>query len=426
MEEAYYQKYCELAEEYGTPKLYDIYGTASYYGRSYLGGVCMVNFLDFNGDGTEDLFVVYANGQTNKAITDNSVLEIYDFPARDSYEIEIWTYADGQLVSLLHEPAVSIHDTSSYSYSDPAALVTQIFQLFITVFENADGAPVLQIYNYDERVNIYEYENIYFSAGDIVRDKLTYEAPVFTRNGAETTWEIWSDNVAGYDKILLAGLLADSWFGNSRMLLEGYGIDYDYTLVQTEKAVRSLRGDSVSTPPLAKWLIAEGNYISLYMQELYRANIFFCDWESGEDNTESEKFFTDHHYALYDMDNDGAPELILYEGSIGAGTHYHFYKIIDGEAVFCDSYGRTTLYGNHEGGLIAYYGRMDSYFIDKIILENTAIRTEPIADGSINDPENEGYPTLDEFGYVNYEYLPFCPKMLALAFYTYGQELNRY
>ena len=62
LEEAYYYKYSELAEKYGTHALYDVkYGPYDYSGRNYLYGVCIVNLIDFNGDGVQDLFVIYSN-----------------------------------------------------------------------------------------------------------------------------------------------------------------------------------------------------------------------------------------------------------------------------------------------------------------------------------------------------------------------------
>jgi len=53
---AYYQKYSELVARYGKTELVDnIVGM----GGSYLKGVCVVDLMDFNGDGTPDLFMVF-------------------------------------------------------------------------------------------------------------------------------------------------------------------------------------------------------------------------------------------------------------------------------------------------------------------------------------------------------------------------------
>lgn len=412
MEEAYYKKYVELAEKYGTHMLCDV--RYNFCGHSYLNGVCVVNFMDFNGDGIPDLFVVYSNGQMSRIVIDGPELEIYDFPAKDSYEIEIWTYVDGELIQLFHEPNVSVHDSSTYSYHNPDELVILNCQYSVTVFENGTRFPVIQISNYDERDNICEYNNIYFSEGKIVRDKLTKNGSDFLLNDFEIPWSVWSENVAGYDKILLSALIAKSWFGFSTYLLEVYGIGNDYTLYQTGRVIRNL-SEHRETPKVTNWFIAEGEYISLYLKELYRSNMISCELE------ESEKVFFDHHYNLYDIDQNGIPELILFEGSSGAGMHYHFYTIVNGEIVYCGLYGRTDLYADGEGGLIAYLGRMGGYHIDKITLNGTTIETEFIAGYYIGDAEE--YPELDEFGYENYKYLPFCPPALPVSIYTYNQNI---
>jgi len=413
MEEAYYHKYLELAEEYGTHILYD--AKRDYSGHSYLNGVCIVDFMDFNGDGIQDLFVVYSNGQMNKIVIDNADLEIFNFPAKDAYEIEIWTYKDGELKQILHESRVSVNDSSSYSYRNPDELVVLDCQFSITVFENGAGLPVLQIFNYDERDDVCEYSNIYFSEGEVVRDKLTKRSQVFLINGSEITWSIWSENVAGYDKILLSALLAESWFGLSTYLLEAYGIDYNYTLFQTGRVIRFL-SESSETPKILSWFIAEEEYISLYLRELYNSNMLLCEWE------DSHKVYFDHHYNLYDIDQNGVPEFILYEGSSGAGTHFHFYTIIDGEIIYCGDYGRTSLHVNDEGGLIAYHGRMGGYHIDLLTLEEGVIETTFIA-GNFQEEIVEEYPELDELGYENYRYLPFCPPEIPLVLYIYNQNL---
>ena len=106
-EEAYYAKYCELAEQYGTAALYDIQDAQSspYYhtGRSYLGGVCVVSQLDFDSDGGLDLFVVYCNG-TLEWLENSKGSGL--FPTRDSYSFEVWTYVDFGLELLLREQSV--------------------------------------------------------------------------------------------------------------------------------------------------------------------------------------------------------------------------------------------------------------------------------------------------------------------------------
>ena len=418
IEEAYYQKYIELADKYGTHILYDAkLDNSDYYGYSYLSGVCIVDLMDFNGDGIQDLFVVYSNGQMDRVFIDNSKYEVFDFPTKEAYEIEIWTYIGGTLNKILHEPRVSVYDSSSYSHYYPDDLINLNCRYSVAVFENRSGLPVIQILDYDERDNTCEYSNIYFSEGKIVKDKLRKTDYVFMKNGSEIPWSEWSENVAGYDKILLSAHIAESYFGLSAYLQEYCGIDQVNALIQTYKVVRNLSG-SYRQSEISSWLVAEGEYISLYLKELYRSNTLLCEWE------ESEKVYFDHYYNLYDIDQNGIPELILYQGSSGAGTHFHFYTVIEGEIVHCGDYKRTVLLSNGEGGLIAYYARMGGYYIEKISLAGTKIKTSLIADGFVTG--EEPYPELDEFEYENYQYLPFCPHSIPMLFYTYNQDLLPY
>ena len=161
---------------------------------------------------------------------------------------------------------------------------------------------------------------------------------------------------------------------------------------------------------MARFDAAESDYMSLYMQELERMN-------------RTEEYMGDHHYALYDMDSNGVPEMILYEGSSGAGTHHHFYTVIDGELVDCGYDGRTNMFVDGNGGVVAYYARMGGYFIEKITLVGDEIVFADIASGQVYEsdiPETNHYPTLEELGYYGYDYLVYCPPALMAGFYADG------
>ncbi|MCK9479468.1 MAG: hypothetical protein M0R40_08220 [Firmicutes bacterium] len=405
-EEAYYHKYTELAEKHGTHTLYDV--RRGYYGRSYLNGVCVVNLMDFNGDGIQDLFVVYSNGQMNNIKSDGLSLEVCDFPTKNTYEIEIWTYNDGELTQLLHEPFVSL--CYIYPNQNFNGFYARCYRIFINVYENTSGSPVVQLY--DESDEGSGYVNIYYSSGKITRDAFLHDGSTFQMNGFEIAENTWDENVAGYNKILLSVFLADS-NSTSNSLLDGYGIDYNCILSQTEQVIRHLSQVDI-TPKLSSFNIAEGEYIPLYLKEILRSNRSPC----FED---SECIFKEHYYALYDIDKNGVPELILYEGSTGAKTHYHFYTIVNGEVIDCGFYGRTNLFVDGDGGLIAYYGRMGGYQIEKITLEATTIKTTFIA-GNHWKSNADKYPELDEIGYINYKGLVFCPPTILSAFYTFNQS----
>lgn len=405
-EEAYYSKYVELAKRYGSYSLCDYYRIKDSYEHSYLNGVCIVNLMDFNRDGIQDLFVVYSNSNMDTTVSDSDVFEVYDFPTRNTYEYEIWTYKEGKLTQILHEPYVSL----CYKYADywPPAF-TEYYSIFMTVYENANGFPVIQIYNESDRAR--NYTNIYYSDGQITRDRLTYNGDSFQMNDSEITEDIWDKNVVGYRKILLCSLLANS-SESSSALLDGYNIDYNNTLRQTDRVLRYLSQHEKDWE-MQSFDITEDEYISLYLQVIGRSNRQY-----HETADKSERTYENHYYILYDLDQNGVPELILYEGSSGAGTHYHFYTIINHEVKECGFYGRTSLHADGKGGLIAYYGRSTSYYIQEIKLIGESIVITDIASGVVLGDAD--FPELNEFGYDNYEYLAFCPPAIPAALYTYN------
>ena len=385
--EAYYERYSNLVLKYGKAKRFEMKAYQDDIGNSYLGGVCVVSLMDFNGDGTKDLFLVYSTGElTGKNYDENKI------PQADTYKIEIWTYLDGRMTPLLYELQVSF----VYSFDT----------CFVTVYENGTGKPVIQLYS--ENNAGYSYQNIYCSDGKLIKDELTYDEETFKMNGVKITEEVWGEGIGGYNKILLCAYLSGI---SCDYLLECYGIDYYSTLKQTQDVVRALRE---SEP--AEFAAAQSQYIPLYLKAIEHSNRISCFPDEGQ-----EVIYKDHAYNFYDMNKDGVPELILYEGSSGAGTHYHFYTVLNGEVVDCGRYGRTNLFADGKGGIIAYHARMSGYWIEKIALEGTAIKITSIADGFIN-AETEAYPELDTFGYKDYKVLAFCPPKVPSVLYTYFME----
>ena len=393
------QQYLELAEQYGTHFLGDYSDT--YRGRSSLGGVCVVNLMDFNGDGAEDLFVVYSNGETERTTVDGYNFEVYNFPTERTYEIEVWTHEDRALKRLLHESGVSF--SPKYQGEWRSGYMRSLYRLYVTVFEDSDGLPVIQLCTESEAGR--EYTNIYCSDGEVVRDtlQLNRKTQQLTLNGAAIDEAEWSARVAGYDKILLSALLADS-SNASAEVFDWYGIDYCDTQRQTNAVTAYL--SRKDRPSMERFDAAESDYMSLYMRELERMN-------------RTEGYADDHLYALYDMNNDGVPEMILYEGSSGAGTHHHFYMVIDGELVDCGYDRRTNMFVDGNGGVVAYYARMGGYFIQKITLVGNEIVFTDIADGFVT-VDSQDYPSLEELGYHGYDYLVYCPPALMFGFYADG------
>ena len=278
------------------------------------------------------------------------------------------------------------------------------YRLFITIYENADGTPVVQLY--DDADGDRKYTNIYYRNGQLTRDSFVSDSSGIKMNGVKVSEELWSQNITGYNKILLCAVLADSSH-SSGDLLKAYGIDYDYTLRQTYNVTLRLSQKDTSSE-MAKFSIVEADYISLYLQQ----------WEKSNRVRGADEFTESHDCALYDMNQDGIPELILYEGSSGAGTHHHFYTITGNTAVDCGEYGRTNLLFNNAGEVIAYHGRMGYYLIDKITLSRGGISITNIAEGETRDP----YPELEEFWYYDYHGLAYCPAAIPLVFYMYSAE----
>ena len=405
MEEAYYYKYCELAGLYGTLVLHDISeNLGGGIGHSYLGGVCVVNQMDFDGDGVLDLFVVYNNGETEQLKHGGSEPEIYNFPTAEAYEYEVWTYEDGKLAPLLHEVSVSAH---MYFPSD----FFTYYQYFITVYENGNGLPVLQTYSADDKSC--KYTNIYYAGSGIIRDTLVFKNDLFYKNGVEITESEWLENAFGYNKILLCSFLADT-DNSAGEVFEYYGIDYDNTLSKTMNVVDYLSQSDEESEPHS-FYVAENEYISLYLKEIFRSNWILYTGEIGF----LYKTNMEHDYNLYDINRDGVPELILSDTSSGAGTHFHFFTIKNGETVDCGLYGRTSLHVDGKGGLIAYYGRMGGYIIDKLTIEDDEIMRTHIGDGQVYGDVQ--YPELEELGYMNYDYQKYCQPAIQYALYVYNQ-----
>ncbi len=392
MLKAYNSKYKELEAKYGAGCITD--KTISKYDSiSYLEGVSVVNFMDFNGDGTEDLFLLYSNGNSGN-------LQNFEIPTKNTYGFEVWTYENGKLVQLLSSDKISetyLYDVGGNYYLD-----------FINIYENANGNPVIQLFEETETSEY--YTNIYYDNGKVVYDEFELKEKVYTqpkvtsevyyKNSDVVTQNEWLEGVAEYDKILLSAVLAAPTSSSESIKI--YGLDYMETLNQTQEIVKYL-GNKSYYPTIPKFHIAEDKYISLYLKQILLANIL-------------EDYADNHYYYLYDMDSDGLDELILYESSEGAGTHTDIYTVVDEKMFYCGNYGRADLLIDGKGGLIGYFTRMNGYTIDKIsLVNNQALNYNLIASGAINS--NQEYPTPEDFGYNDFEPMPTCPPKIAYNLY---------
>ena len=156
----------------------------------YLSGVCIVELIDFTGDGTQDLFIVYSDGQF---ISRNSI------PRAETYKVEVWTVRNGSLERIIKEPAVSSYSDRYNDYWNPDCC-------FVTVYGNSAGLPGLQVYK--ESDTGCTYTNIYFSNGAQVRDELVYDGNALYLNGSAVQEDEWDKHVGGYDLMYLRAELS--------------------------------------------------------------------------------------------------------------------------------------------------------------------------------------------------------------------------
>lgn len=197
---AYYEKCAQRNEQYGVYGKSGIstrWANGGYSGHSFLYGLGIADLLDFNGDGILDLFLVYENGENFGINVDGDSI-----PLADSYTIEIWSYGNGEMEQLLCENGVS----STEKDDDPFDTA----ECFLTIYENAQGLPVLQKYRKENGRVL--YTNFYWSEGMLKREECTEQR----------------ENVILRDFFLSSGDTAlgdlDSW----------WGIDMERTLEQTE------------------------------------------------------------------------------------------------------------------------------------------------------------------------------------------------
>lgn len=145
------------------------------------------------------------------------------------------------------------------------------------------------------------------------------------------------------------------------------------------------------------------NYIILLLQEI--AN----DTSTLADDINDYKYGVYLKYcqfSLYDMNQDGYPELILKTGDSEADFMYTVYTVVNSKLMNCGelSGSHSSLYTNGSGGFVRYEGYMGVYDIDVSILEGITLKTQKIADGVLDYSKKEDYPKLETYGYGDYEH----------------------
>ena len=386
--EAYYEKYQDMASKYGDPALIEnaMSEFDPEFGSFYLGGVVIVDILDFNGDGVDDILFVYLNGK-DMATT----YEGFEIPRADNYEIEVWTYLNGEMVQLLRESSVG-----SKSVDHATSFSTEY--CFVTVLKDGDSLPVIQLYSEDRETGLCFYTNIYFEPGyksgdEVVRNELSYgtraedgEVPLFQMNGEAITEDEWSAQVCEYGTIMLSVMLSSPTY-TTMGLYQYCGIGCDIVFRQTGDVVWGLMNGELMGHGRAT-----GESIAPYLGMLDQANRSCLDlFESG---------VYPSRYLMYDINGDGVVEMVTERYDEEFDRWFDFYTVADGEIV--EAYiglkaNNVTLHANGEAGMIGYIVREEnSYELFHIYLnEDNEIIMVMAAAGQAEAGE---FPTIESFG----------------------------
>ena len=197
--------------------------------------------------------------------------------------------------------------------------------------------------------------------------------------------EEWIRRVKGELKVLYGVVLSCSDYAGAylRLLSEN---EFVPALERTAQLVAALADGQME----GKAIGASENYnewsFALCMNEIDRSN--------RSQLTEQLYGYNSWDIYLYDLFNDGMPQLIAY-----SGNDTYLFTFSDGELVYSGRLGGgdSTVYITSMGEIINYSGRMMVYEISLLSLEGTTLEEKIIASdysGNIVD-----YPKLEDMGY---------------------------
>ena len=146
------------------------------------------------------------------------------------------------------------------------------------------------------------------------------------------------------------------------------------------------------------------NYIILLLQGIAAGTETLGYNDDGINDHQYGIYLHNCSYCLYDMNQDGFPELILETGGSEADYMYTVYTVVDDELINCGEFGggHSVLYTNGSGRLVRYAAQMGIYDIYVSTLEGTMLQTQKIVSGELDYSKEEQYPDLDKFGYGDY------------------------
>ena len=421
---AYYEKYEELALQYGEPDSFeetrkdDEVG----FGCYYLTGVAVVAILDFNGDGVDDILFVYHNG-TNPGENYHDL----KIPRAQSYQLEVWTVLEGELVQLVNESQIG-------AVSPVNAGAPDMDYCFFSILRSRGGVPVIQLYSEDRGLGSCVYTNIYYSdafvvegavgsdestftEGAVARVELTYLWPEseemgasFTLNGDEIDEAAWDDRVSYYDTILFSAMLTAPTYTRDG-LMGNFGLDLDVVLDQTKAVVADLKDGKLTALDEIS-----GDFIPVYLHKIDQVNRAMIGGDMSK-SPQPQLYF-------YDIDGNGVPEMLLqYFGEYG-DNWYEIYTVVDRELVLAhEGFAAVyhALYENGENGLIGYMTHAGTYEAFEMGLDDDyqAVAVQ-VRYGSA---ENGEYPDLESLG-LGTDYRRLGSNPAPIPFTLYHCKIN--
>ena len=327
--EIYYEKAQEIQNTYGIPEIQDSIGTW------YAKGLSALTLLDFDGDGIDDLLAVYCTGSKEEYDADSDLLQV-----RPEYRLEIWSAKDGG-AELLYETETVGTGRNSYGvlYGD-----------FVSIIRRESGGDVLQlaVSEAGDQKEI-RYNNIYMDNGEINTDTYACGAGSFFKNNETVSAEEWVDDICGKDLIYFAQLSEYGYY----KLDENEENPYDQALVRINSFMNDLsKGEAESgTHNEIDAYVYRKLLLAFDIYENHCTAYDYSDSEVGQFLSETLSIISDvpieqlvdyqdiayFDYAVYDLNKDGIPELIINKHVRHVDTECFVFTIQDGNICYCGS-----------------------------------------------------------------------------------------
>ena len=97
-------------------------------------------------------------------------------------------------------------------------------------------------------------------------------------------------------------------------------------------------------------------------------------------------------YALYDIDKDGVPELLVRFGDCEAADHTKIYTFRDGEMALAGDLpsGHTSFYTSPgENAMVWNWGHMGAHYVEELRLADGVLEQETVFEETLTDPDAE-------------------------------------